>query len=48
MKTIKKQFDTLNKAEKYQNRLYDRYSHVRLTSSPMFSESGLYVWEVKE
>jgi hypothetical protein len=47
MKIIQKRFDTLAKAENYQNRLYDRYSYVRLIRWPMFGEAGNYAWEVK-
>jgi len=47
MKRITKVFDTLKQAEQFQNRLYDKYNHVRLVSSPTFSEDGTYVWEVK-
>lgn len=46
MKTIKKYFDTLKQAEQYQNRLYGRYEQVRLVHSPIFTESGKYIWEV--
>lgn len=40
MKTINKQFDTLKQAERFQNRLYNRYDYVRLVSSPTFSEKA--------
>lgn len=46
MKKITKHFDTLAQAERYQNRLYDKYDHVRLIDFPRFSESGTYIWEV--
>lgn len=47
MKHISKTFTTMKQAEHYQNRLYNRFDTVRLIKSPMFGESGLYVWEVK-
>jgi hypothetical protein len=47
MKTIRKIYQTLRQAENYQNRLYNKFDYVRLVKSPMFSESGEYVWEVK-
>jgi hypothetical protein len=47
MKRISKTYATLKQAERYQTRLYNRFDSVRLIRSPMFSESGLYVWEVK-
>jgi hypothetical protein len=46
MKTITKHFDTMAKAEAYQNRLYNKYETVRLIRSPMFSEAGIYEWRV--
>jgi hypothetical protein len=47
MKTIVKHFDSLKKAEQYQDKLYDKYDHVRLVRWPSFSEAGDYAWEVK-
>jgi hypothetical protein len=47
MNTIRKHFETLKQAEQYQNKLYNRYHHVRLVHSPLFTEDGTYVWEVK-
>ena len=47
MKTITKTYTKLKQAESYQNRLYNKYSYVRLVSSPLFSEEGKYVWHVK-
>jgi len=48
MLRITKQFSSMKKAQIYQNMLYDKYDYVRLTRSPLFEESGTYVWEVKE
>ena len=47
MKRITKHFATLKKAEAYQNRLYNRYDHVRLVNWPRFTEEGNYEWEVR-
>jgi hypothetical protein len=47
MKTITKVYKSLKQAESYQNRLYGKYNYVRLISSPLFSEEGKYVWQVK-
>jgi hypothetical protein len=47
MKYISKKFESIKKAESYQNRLYGKYNHVKLLTFPRFSESGIYVWEVK-
>jgi hypothetical protein len=46
MKRIKKTYKTLKQAERYQNRLYNKYNSVQLVSFPRFSEDGEYVWEV--
>jgi hypothetical protein len=46
MKTITKTYSTLKQAEQYQNRLYNKYAHVRLVRAPLFSEEGVYVWQV--
>ena len=43
---IKKTYKTLAQAERYQNRLYNKYNSVQLVSFPHFSEDGEYVWEV--
>jgi hypothetical protein len=45
--TIKKQFQTIKQAERYQERLYNKYDSVNLKSFPMFQEQGTYTWEVK-
>lgn len=47
MRTISKHFGTLKAAERYQSRLYGQYDHVRAVAWPAFSESGVYVWEVR-
>lgn len=43
---ITKNFDSLKKAERYQNRLYNQYDIVRLIKAPRFTEDGQYVWNV--
>ena len=48
MKTITKTYKTLKQAERYQNRLYNKYGTVRLVKWPRFTEEGVYVWEVAE
>jgi hypothetical protein len=47
MKTISKHFTSMKKAEEYQNQLYDKYDYVRLSRSPIFRETGTYVWEIE-
>ncbi len=46
MKTITKTFDTLKRAEAYQNRLYGKYDRVTLVRAPRFAEAGIYEWRV--
>jgi hypothetical protein len=45
---IVKTYETLKQAERYQNRLYSKYSTVRLVGWPRFTEAGRYIWEVAE
>lgn len=47
MKRITRHCRTLKAAESYLNRLYSRYDHVRCVSSPLFSEDGNYIFEVR-
>lgn len=47
VKRIRKYYSTLTQAERYQNRLYGRFNSVQLVFSPLFSQSGYYVWEVQ-
>ena len=44
--TILRRFETLTQAEEFQNGLYDKYNSVKLVSSPIFCEVGVYVWYV--
>lgn len=46
MKTISKRFATLRDAGIYQNRLYNKFNHVKLISFPFSNDAGIYVWEV--
>lgn len=46
MQTISKRFKTIKQAEKYQNSLYNKFPYVRLISSPIWIEEGLYIWEI--
>lgn len=46
MQTISKRCKTIKQAEKYQNELYKKYPYVRLITSPLWSEEGLYIWEI--
>lgn len=47
MKTIAKNFKTIKQAEIFQFNLYGKFDSVKLVKSPMFSEEGIYIWEVK-
>ena len=46
MKIISKHFDNLKKSGQYQERLYNKYDHVKLIAFPTVWESGVYTWEV--
>jgi hypothetical protein len=46
LKRITKRFKTLRQAENYQNRLYNKYTSVKLIRSPLFEEEGDYIWQV--
>ena len=46
MKQISKEFPTLKKAQRFIESLYNRYSYVRLSDWPRFSEKGVYVFTV--
>ena len=45
---IRKFCKTLDQAERYQDKLYDQYPVVQLISSPLFEESGYYIWKVSK
>lgn len=47
-KRIIKHFDSLDKAEQFQDKLYDKYNNVVAEKSPMFSENGTYTWIVSD
>ena len=47
METISKNFETIKQAERYQNKLYNKYNSVVLVHFPILSESGQYVWKVQ-
>ena len=46
MKTIAEFFPTLALAEAYQDALYARYESVKAIRWPLFSEDGVYAWQV--
>ena len=46
MKQIKRFFNWMRDAEKFQNRLYNKYNSVKLVRYPQFDKAGFYVWEV--
>jgi hypothetical protein len=47
-RTITKHFGTIDAAEEYHESLCDEYDSVQLIRSPLFSEAGTYVWEVRQ
>lgn len=46
MKTIKKQFGTIKQAVNFRSKLYEKYEFVKITETPLFEESGEYVFVV--
>jgi hypothetical protein len=46
MHTIRKHLKSLKAAERFQNSLYNKYTYVRLVSSPLFTEDGIYEWHI--
>jgi len=46
METITKYFKSIKQAEKYQNKLYNKFPYVRLITFPSYSEEGQYTWHV--
>lgn len=47
MKRIKRFFNWQQQAEKFQNRLYNKYNSVKLVAFPsQLDKAGFYVWEV--
>jgi hypothetical protein len=46
MKQVKRFFNWQQQAEKFQNRLYNKYNSVKLVGFPQIDKAGFYVWEV--
>ena len=44
----KKRYKRIKSAERYQMRLLSEYGIVNLIAFPMFSESGIYVFEINQ
>ena len=47
MKRIRRFFNWMQQAEKYQNRLYTKYDSVKLVAFPQNDKAGFYIWEVE-
>ena len=47
MKYVRQHFNNMKQAEKYLNKLYSKYDHVRIFSCPLFAEAGVYTFEIK-
>lgn len=45
---IYKEYKTMKGAERFVNRLYNEFNHVRLVDFPKNSEQGVYVFEVEK
>lgn len=48
MKRVKRFFNWMQQAEKFQNRLYSKYNSVKLVGFPQIDKAGFYVWEVAD
>lgn len=46
MKTISKHFKNQDAANRFYLKLCDKYDSVKLVRAPLFSEEGVYVWNV--
>lgn len=47
MRLIYKEYKTMKNAERYLNKLYNEYEYAKLIDFPRNSESGIYVFAVK-
>jgi hypothetical protein len=45
-KIIRKWCMTIRQAERFQNKLYNQYKSVELTTCPIFRQEGSYFWRV--
>ena len=48
MKKIKKKFETIKQAVSFRAKLYEKYEFVKITETPLFEESGEYVFVVNQ
>ena len=46
MKKIRRFFNFESQAISFQNRLYNKYNSVKLSTIPPMGKAGFYVWEV--
>lgn len=46
MRKIEKVFPNLRDAEKFHNKLYEKYNLVRIIHIPIHTQIGMYVWIV--
>lgn len=45
-RAVKRYFDSMMTASKFQGTLYNKYNSVQLITFPRFSEKGIYVWYI--
>jgi hypothetical protein len=45
---IRKHFNSIREAEKYQSNLYRQYNKVRLIDFPSLKDDGIYAWEFSD
>lgn len=43
---VRKYYKSLKQAERKQQDLYSKFPYVILVSSPLWTEEGLYIWDV--
>jgi len=43
-----KTFDTIKQANNYQAKLHSKFDSVTLIKAPIFSEQGIYIWDVRK
>ena len=46
MKTIKKNFETIEQAILFRTKLYEKWDFVKITDTPIFEEKGTYIFSV--
>ncbi len=45
-RAVKRYFESMMTATKFQGTLYNKYNSVQLITFPRFSEKGVYIWYI--